>query len=575
MLHNTNLPFSVAKFAIEGAGEGAVQTRTVCPAPPRLPGPHTASVPNIPFHINPFSLSRSSLSASSFQSSKPVNLCTSSPSSPALFSSSSSAQSLFPNPFLLKQTLDPQPAPVVVQKSITDSDLITQPSSLIQPTPNLHKLHSSYTTTSSSITHPRKPRKPRPDRILASSPFRPRVMAVDRLFSWRTPYSISHDESLLAELPPALAELAKMSITGAHAVSTRSTYAAGILRFNQFCDKWQISESTRMPASYALLCAFIGNYKGANSGKTIRSWLSGIRAWHLINHATWYGDDKWVQMARISANKEGSRHKRPLRAPVSIEHLLVLRRAIIITNHFHAAVWAVALVTFFGCRRLGETTVSSVSGFDHKLHVLRSAQYVGLQIIYFLLYSSSSSSVSFTNLRDGSRSASFHIPWTKTTREEGASVIVTGRNDPLCPCEALRNHLTINRDVPGTSSLFAYTSTDGRWQHMTKYRFMDFCADVWSKAALAHVLGHSFRIGGAVELLLAGVPPEIVAATGGWTSLAFLLYWRRMEEILPMSTSRAYQRSHIDELAKIFEKFRVDNRIPSNFMTLLDPVIEL
>ena len=67
---------------------------------------------------------------------------------------------------------------------------------------------------------------------------------------------------------------------------------------------------------------------------------------------------------------------------------------------------------------------------------------------------------------------------------------------------------------------------------MTKYKFMDFCSGVWSKAALAHVLGHSFRIGGAVELLLAGVPPEVVAATGGWTSLAFLLYWRRMEEII-------------------------------------------
>ena len=48
---------------------------------------------------------------------------------------------------------------------------------------------------------------------------------------------------------------------------------------------------------------------------------------------------------------------------------------------------------------------------------------------------------------------------------------------------------------------------------------MVFCTDVWLKAALAHVLGHSFRIGDAVELLLAGVPPEIVAATGGWTSL--------------------------------------------------------
>lgn len=101
---------------------------------------------------------------------------------------------------------------------------------------------------------------------------------------------------------------------------------------------------------------------------------------------------------------------------------------------------------------------------------------------------------------------------------------------------------------------------------------MDFCTDVWSKAALAHVLGHSFHIGGAVELLLAGVPPEIVAATGGWTSLAFLLYWRRMEEILPMSTSKAYRKSHVDALAQIFEKFRADNRIPLNFISLHDSV---
>ena len=44
---------------------------------------------------------------------------------------------------------------------------------------------------------------------------------------------------------------------------------------------------------------------------------------------------------------------------------------------------------------------------------------------------------------------------------------------------------------------------------------MAFCVDVWSKAGLAHIKGHSFHIGGAVELLLAGVPPEIIATTGG------------------------------------------------------------
>ena len=87
---------------------------------------------------------------------------------------------------------------------------------------------------------------------------------------------------------------------------------------------------------------------------------------------------------------------------------------------------------------------------------------------------------------------------------------------------------------------------------------------------LAHVLGHSFRIGGAVELLLAGVPPEIVAATGGWTSLAFLLYWRRMEEILLMSTSKAYNKTQVNHLAVIFEQFRIDHRIPTALITASD-----
>ena len=181
-------------------------------------------------------------------------------------------------------------------------------------------------------------------------------------------------------------------------------------------------------------------------------------------------------------------------------------------------------------------------------------------------------SVSFNTFRDGSRSASFHIPWTKTTNKEGASIIVTACNDEICPCMALRNHLNTNRDVPSTLSLFTFITANGHWEHMTKSKFMDFCATVWREAALAHILGHSFCIGGAVELLLMGMSPEIVVATGGCTSLAFLLYWWRMEEILPMCTLRAYQRSHLEALAKIFEKFWVDCHIPSNFVAIHDLV---
>ena len=188
-------------------------------------------------------------------------------------------------------------------------------------------------------------------------------------------------------------------------------------------------------------------------------------------------------------------------------------------------------------------------------------------LLYFLL---TFCRITFHMLWDVSSSAKFHIPWTKTTKELGASVILTARNNILCPVTALKNHLSVNSSTKQSTSLFAYATTSSQSKILLKHEFLNFCNHIWLSTMLAHVLRHSFRIGGAVELLLAGVPPEIVAATSGWTSLAFLLYWRHMEEILPLSTSKAYNKSHIDSLATIFEQFHIQNKIPSALIIASD-----
>jgi hypothetical protein len=282
--------------------------------------------------------------------------------------------SQFFNPFLFCTSNDYSNHTTLASAPLNQRSLPSDPSpSLVTPTHvvnDLPTLCSPTTATSSSLC-----RRPAPGRAITHNILRPHVPAANRLFSWRTPHGINEDSKILQQLPVQLAEAARLSIMGAFASSSRATYGAGLLRFNQFCDRWAIPESDRMPASYALLCAFIAEHKGTSSGRTIKSWLSGIRAFHLVNQAEWLGDNAWVKMARISANKEGSHHKHPLRAPVSIEHLLALSRAITMSNPFHAAVWAVALATFFGCRRLGETTVTTLRSFNGKLHVLRSVEY--------------------------------------------------------------------------------------------------------------------------------------------------------------------------------------------------------
>jgi hypothetical protein len=176
-----------------------------------------------------------------------------------------------------------------------------------------------------------------------------------------------------------------MSIHGALTPNTKSTYGAGLLHFTQFCDEWGIDKETQMPASYALLCAFIGEHKGKQSGNTIRSWLLGLHSWHIINHATWYSDDEWVQLACVSANKEGSKHKRALHAPVSIKHLSALHWNINLSDPFYAAIWVVALCTFFGCCCLGEMTITAAAAFDERFHILCSAMYANVSQCCFHL----------------------------------------------------------------------------------------------------------------------------------------------------------------------------------------------
>ncbi|KIO02637.1 hypothetical protein M404DRAFT_147590 [Pisolithus tinctorius Marx 270] len=59
---------------------------------------------------------------------------------------------------------------------------------------------------------------------------------------------------------------------------------------------------------------------------------------------------------------------------------------------------------------------------------------------------------------------------------------------------------------------------------MTCPWFLQRCNQVWVSAGYPDMLGHAFRIGGVSELLLQGVPPDVVTTQGQWKSQAFLEY---------------------------------------------------
>ncbi|KZT18119.1 hypothetical protein NEOLEDRAFT_1080978 [Neolentinus lepideus HHB14362 ss-1] len=278
-----------------------------------------------------------------------------------------------------------------------------------------------------------------------------------------------------------------------------------------------------MPASALLLAGFASWRAGTVSGSTIAAWLSAVRAWHRVNHAPWAGDDDFVSLVKTSASKlTPASSRREKRAPVTLQHLIPLARALDPSSGRDCAVLAVALIAFWGCCRLGELVVPSKASFDPRWHVSRSAP------------------VRYIDHWDGLQSAHFDIPFGKVEKEAGARISLTGRHE-LCPVRALH-----------------------RWAPLTKAAFLQRCEEVWRPLRLSRISGHSFRIGGATELLLAGVPPETVAAQGRWKSLAFLLYWRKLEDLLPMMISKSYDGMRVSDLCVEFERYRVRNGLPAS-----------
>ncbi|KAG2337080.1 hypothetical protein BDR05DRAFT_978613 [Suillus weaverae] len=154
-------------------------------------------------------------------------------------------------------------------------------------------------------------------------------------------------------------------------------------------------------------------------------------------------------------------------------------------NTFDAAVFGVACVAFWCCCRLGELVVDSVSSFDSSRHVSHGAPLRPCTL---------PNQTPFIIIR---------IPWTKMTHGEGVDII-------------------------------ASKCAGGGWAAMTRPWFLARCNQIWKEAELPELTGHCFCIGGASELLLRGIPPDIVAMQGRWKSRAFLEYWRKIESILPL-----------------------------------------
>jgi hypothetical protein len=363
-----------------------------------------------------------------------------------------------------------------------------------------------------------RPSAPSPYRSgLAPSPsqLRPHCLARDRLRIWRPlqARTILDEQGVPTNLSPD--DLTRIADVLEHtwAENTRETYGTGLLLFHIFCDKKNLPETQRAPASGLLLSAFTATLTGSYASKSIGNYLYGVRAWHIIHGISWHPNELETQGILKAANAlRPASSKRKPRLPFTVDYILALRSQFDLSVPLDAAVFSCLTTTFYSAARLGEFTVKNL-----KPGTFRSSTHV------------TPTHISSVVDRNDLGMTSFHLPRTKTssTGEDVSWARQLGLSDPEA---ALNNHLQINQP-PADGPLFAYRHGKG-FRALTKTKMLECLSKAARSLNVDPLQGHGIRIGSTLEYLLRGVPFEVVKAKGRWASDSFLLYLRRHAQIM-------------------------------------------
>ncbi|KAJ7754012.1 hypothetical protein B0H16DRAFT_1316577 [Mycena metata] len=292
--------------------------------------------------------------------------------------------------------------------------------------------------------------------------------------------------------------------------STLNNFGHAVNRFLGFCGSEGIPPELQLPADEFVLCAFAASSAGIHAGSTARNNIAALKAWHVAQGVEWKGSSRLHYVLAGVENLAPDSSKRPPRPPINAAMLRALYHGLDFQIPTDVAVFAAACVAFWGQCRLGELLPTSRSLEATKFLPTRS---------------------SISRSRRNDRATILRLPRTKT-KKNGDDVTLVAQSSPINPQTALHAHLTVN-NLTDSIPLFAYRTAAGH-SVLTKSKFLARCNEIWQRAGYPRTTGHSFRIGGTTELLLAGVSPDVVKAMGRWSSDAFHKYWRSLEDLAPL-----------------------------------------
>lgn len=237
---------------------------------------------------------------------------------------------------------------------------------------------------------------------------------------------------------------------------------------------------------------------------TVRTYLSGIKAWHLFHHFKYLQKTtpKVEAILRTAEKLELSKHPKERKNPVLAEHLFKLWEVLSDGSLENQVAHTVALIVFWGMARLREL-----------LKAPSSANKVFVKDVVW------DPKEKFLKLK---------IQEARTAVVgEIEEIHCQHQSSLLDPVGAIRQ-LIIATGATEDDALVLYPSGKKRIT-LTKAWAQKISNDVWVRNGLP-LTGHSFRVGGASLRWNSGHSLHQIVGVGRWRSKAYKLYIREYDD---------------------------------------------
>jgi len=291
-------------------------------------------------------------------------------------------------------------------------------------------------------------------------------------------------------------------------LNTQKTYNTGLAAFHKFLIEYNILDI--WPPCLDTVVQFVAFLSlSKKSAKTAQCYLSAISYKCKILGCS--DETTGFIVAKVIQGMRRTSGKRDTRLPITpyILQRIVFTLPYICLNSFELKLFkATYTLAFWGLFRIGELTVSSSKG-RLATHTLLNTD------VYF----KSDTEELVINLRS-SKTDQFN---------KGSTIVIPKASDISCAVISMREYLQIRPRVDGP--LFCHFNGEP----LTRYQFSAILIKTLNLAGVGggNYKAHSFRIGAATALSMAGYSDDKVKEVGRWKSTAFKSYVRPHSVFVP------------------------------------------